>query len=84
MPHVDKNYSMTCAIHMGLSKLSHSYQAKGPIYDFGTNHNWDHLRIDHGWYDQQQHILIIVLDPWDLEVDLHEPKVGDGRAACPL
>ena len=40
--------------------------------------NWDHLRVGCGWYAQQQHILIIVFDPWDLEVDLHEPKVWDG------
>ena len=36
------------------------------------------------WYDQQQHILIIVFYPWDLEVDLHEPKVLDGGTPCPL
>ena len=56
----------------------------GPVYDFGTNHNQDHLRIGHGWYYQQQHILIIILDPLDLEVDLHKPKVRDGGAPCPL
>ena len=67
-----------------LLELSLSYQAKGPINDFGTNHNQDHLWIGHGWYDQQQHILIITLDSWDLEVVFHKPKVGDGGAPCPL
>ena len=69
--------------HGHLLELSLSYQAKGPIYHFGTNHYLDHLRIGHGWYDQQQHIHIITLDGWDLEVDLHEPNVGDGRAPVP-
>ena len=33
------------------------------------------VKVGHGWYDQQQHILIVVFDTWDLEVNLHEPKV---------
>ena len=44
----------------------------------------DHLRIGHGWDDQQQHLLTIVCDSWDLEVDLHESKVWDGCTPCPL
>ena len=59
------------------------YDAHGPIYNFGSNHGWDHLRIGHGWYNQQQHNLIVVLDPWDLEIDLHKPEVWDGRMPCP-
>ena len=59
------------------SPLGH--HAHGPIYDFGSNHNQDHLRVGHGWYDQQQHILIIGFDPQDLEVDLHKLEVLDGR-----
>ena len=51
---------------------------------FGSNHNHDHLRVGHGWYDQQQHILIIIFDPQDLEVDLNEPEVWDGGTPCPL
>ena len=50
--------------HGCLLELSLSHQAKGLVYDFGCNHNQDHLRIGCGWYDQQQHILIVVLDPW--------------------
>ena len=60
------------------------HQAHGPIYDFGSNHDWEHLRIGHGWYDQQQHIFIVVFDPWDLEVSLHNPEVWDGGTPCPL
>ena len=41
------------------------------------------LRIGHGWYDHQQHILIVVLDPWDLEIDLHKPEVWVGRTPIP-
>ena len=67
-----------------LHQLPLGYDAHGPIYDFGSNHNWDSLRIGHGWYDQQQQILIVVLDPLDLEVDIHEPEVQDGRTPCPL
>ena len=70
--------------HGCLLELHLSYQAKGPIYDLWANHNWGWLRVCHGWYDQQQHILIIMLDPWDLEVDLHEPKGGNGRVTCPI
>ena len=55
-----------------------------PIYYFGSNHDWDHLRIDHGWYKQQQHILIVIFDIQDLEVDFHEPEVWDGVTPCPL
>ena len=51
---------------------------------FRTNHNWDHFRIGHACDYQQQHILIIVCISWDLEVDLHEPKVWDGCIPCPL
>ena len=69
--------------HGHLHELPHSHQAQGPIYDFGSNHDWDHLRVGCGWYDQQQHILIIVFDPWDLEVDLHKPNVQNGRTPCP-
>ena len=70
--------------HCGcLLKLSHSYQAKGPVYDFGANHNWDCLRIGCSWYDQQWDILIIVLDPWDLEVDLHKPLSFSAIVSCP-
>ena len=36
------------------------------------------------WYNQQQHILIIVSNPWDLEVNLHKPKVWDGCTPCPI
>ena len=43
----------------------------GPIYNLGSNHDQNILRIGHGWYNQQQHILILILYPWDLEVDLH-------------
>ena len=50
---------------------------------FRTNHDWDHLGVGLGWYGQQQHILIIVFDPWDLEVDLHKPKVWDGCNPIP-
>ena len=49
------------------------------LYNFGSNHDQDHLRIGCGWY-----ILIVVLDPWDLEVDPHKPEVQDGRTPCPL
>ena len=76
---------MSLSPHHGLLlKLPLSYQAKGPIYDLWANHNQDCLRIGHDGYGQQQHILIIMLDPWDLEVDLHKPKVGDGWAPCLL
>ena len=51
---------------------------------FGSNHDQDNLRVGHGWYDQQQDILLIVFDPQDLEVDLHKPKVWDGRTPYPL
>ena len=60
------------------------YDAHGPIYNFGSSDNWDHLRIGSGWYDQQWHILIVVLDPQDLEVDLHDPKIWDDGIPCPL
>ena len=50
------------------------HQAHGPICDFGSNHDWDCVRIGCGWYDQQQHILIVVFDPWDLEVDLPQTQ----------
>ena len=60
------------------------YYCHGPTYNLGSNHNWNLLRIGCGWYNQQQHILIIILYPQDLDVDLHEPKVWDGRAPCPL
>ena len=53
-------------------------------HDFGSNHDWDCLRIDHGWYDQQQHILTVVPDPWDLKVDIHKPEVWGGRTPVPL
>ena len=66
-----------------LLELSLCYHTKGPVNDFGTNHDWDCLRIGHGWYYHQQHILIIILDPWDLEVNLHEPKVRDGSVPIP-
>ena len=56
--------------------------AYGPIYDFRSNHDQDHLRICCGWYNQQQHILIVVFGPWDLEVDLQEPEVWDGGTPC--
>ena len=63
--------------------LSLCYYAKGLVYDFGANHYWNCLRVGLGWYNQQQHILIIMLDPWDLEVDLHKAKVRDGCAPIP-
>ena len=70
--------------HCGcLLEFSLCYHAKGLVYDFGANHDWNHLRVGHDWYNQQQHILIIALDPWDLEVDLHKPKVRDGYAPIP-
>ena len=64
--------------------LSLCYYAKGLVYDIGANHDWNCLRVGLGWYNKQQHILIIMLDPWDLEVDLHKAKVRDGCAPCPL
>ena len=66
-----------------LLMLSLCYHAKGPVYNFRTNHDQDHLRIGCGWYYQQQHILIIILDPGDLKVDLHKPKVRDGSTPIP-
>ena len=42
------------------------------------------LRIGHGWYNQQQHILILIFDPWDLEIDLHKLNIWDGGTPCPL
>ena len=59
------------------------YHAHGPIYNFGSKHDWDHLRIGHGWYDQQQHILIVVLDPWDLGVGLHKLRYGMAEPPVP-
>ena len=59
------------------------YHAHGPIYNFGSNHDWDCPRMCCDWYDQQQHILIAILDPWDLEIDIHKPKVWDGRTPVP-
>ena len=61
-----------------LCELSLGHQAQGPIYYFRTNHEWVHLGVGRGWYDQHQHILIITFDLLDLEVDLHLPKVWDG------
>ena len=66
-----------------LLELFLCYHTKDHVYDFGVNHNWDCLKVGHGSYNQQQHILIIMLDPWDLEVDLHEPKVRDGCTPVP-
>ena len=60
------------------------YYSHGPIYKLGSNHNQNHLKIGHGWYNQQQHILIVILYPQDLEVNLHEPKVWDGKTPCPF
>ena len=66
-----------CELHFG-------YDAHGPFYNFGSNHDQDHFRIGHGWYNQQQHILTVIFDPEDLEVDLHKHKVWDGGTPCPL
>ena len=52
----NESVSMSC-------KLPLHYCAHGPIYNFGSNHDWDHLRIGHGLYDQQQHILIVIFNP---------------------
>ena len=70
--------------HGHFCKLPLGYDAQGPIYDFGSNHDQAHLGIGHGWYDQQQHILIVVFDPQDLEIGLHKPEVWDGRTTCLL
>ena len=64
--------------HGHFHKLPLCYYAHGSIYDFGSSHDQDYLRIGCGWYDQQQHILIVILDPQDLEIDLHKPEVWDG------
>ena len=75
---------MILSPHSGcLHKLPLGHHAHGPIYDFGSNHNWDYLRIGHGWYDQQHYILIVVLDPWHVEVDLHKPKVWMAEPTVP-
>ena len=39
-------------VMVAFCELLHGHQAYGPIYDFGSNHDWDHLRVGHGWYDQ--------------------------------
>ena len=44
-------------------ELSLSYQAKGLVYHFRANHNQKLLGIGHCWYDQQQHILIMMWIP---------------------
>ena len=76
---------MGLSSHCGhLCELCLGHQAHGPIYNFGSNHDWDHLKIGCGWYGQQQHILIVVFDSWDLEVDLPEPELRDGRTPCSL
>ena len=69
--------------HGHLAKLSLGHQAQNPIYYFRTNHNWNCLRIGHGWDDQQQHIHIKVCDAWDLEVNLNKSKVWDGCTPIP-
>ena len=72
------------SLHFGhLCKLSLGHKAQSLIYYFRTNHEQNFIRIGCGWDDQQQDILIIVCDAWNLEVDLHKLKVWDGCTSCP-
>ena len=68
--------------HGHLHELPLSHQAHGPIYDFGSSQDQNHLRIGCDWYNQQQHILIVVLIPgiWrltstNLRYGVAEPSV---------
>ena len=69
--------------HGSPCKFPHSHEAQSLVDYLGTNHDWNCLGVGHGGDNQQQHILIIISHPWNLEVNFHKSKVWDGCTPVP-
>ena len=69
--------------HCSLCKLSHSHETQIFVNYLCAHHNWNCLGVGHGGDIQQQHILIIISYPWNLQVYLHKSEVWDGCTPIP-
>ena len=68
----------------GFCKLPCSHETQNFVNYLSTHHDQNHLGVGRGGDNQQQHILIVISDPWNLKVSLYKSKVWDGCTTCPL
>ena len=66
-----------------LCKLPHSHETQSFVNYLCAHHDQNCLGVGHGGDNQQQHILVIVSYPWNLELYLHKSEVWDGCTPIP-
>ena len=69
--------------HGSLCKFPHSHETQILVNYLRTQHNQNRLGVGHGGDNQQQHILIVISNPQNLEVNLHKSKVWEAAPPVP-